>query len=56
MIFRKKDRSTQPIEQLISNTDWIKKEKKERNQFGMRFIRSINIVAVDLAEGIETIR
>ena len=31
IIFRKRDRSTQPIKQLISDTNWIKKEKKERN-------------------------
>ena len=56
MTFRKGDGSAQPMEQLVSDTDWIRKEKKERNQLGMRLARSIDIIAVDLAESIETIR
>ena len=56
VIFKKKDRSAQPIKQLINNTNQIKKEKKKRNQLGMRLIKNINIITVNPAEDIETIR
>ena len=54
--FRKGDGSAQPMEQPVGDTDWTRKGKKERNQLGMRLARSIDIIAVDPAEGIETIR